>query len=317
MKHILAIVSLLIATAACSTAPPANKDVTANANKAGAEMKSTGAVSESDIIAKEKAAWDIIKKKDWDGYGKTLAADYLEVLDDGVHDRAASLASIKEFVLSDVTFADWKMLPINKDAVIITYSVTVQASFKGEKIPPGPYREASAYVNRNGEWVAIYYQETLARKAPPPPPSPSPAASQPKKETGQVTLTPVTGPDPVANEKSVWDTFRTRNYPGFASYLDKDFMEIEADAVYDKDGSVKAVTGFDVSKFELSDWKSVKFDDNAALVTYTIKGPGLQSEKEYHSTIWAKRERWLAIFHQGTPAATSAVATPKPEMKKM
>src|SRR4029450_37258 len=126
MKKILVLVSLLIAAAACSTTPSGNKDVTANANSAnankGTEMNSTAMVSESDIIAKEKAVWDAIKKKDWDGFGKTLASDYLQVLDAGVLDKAGALTQIRDFDLSDVTFADWKMLPIDKDAVIITYT---------------------------------------------------------------------------------------------------------------------------------------------------------------------------------------------------
>src|SRR5262245_19720275 len=313
MKNILALVSLLIAAAACSTAPPANKDVTANANKVASEMTST--VSESDIIAKEKAAWDTIKKKDWDGFGKTLASDYLEVLDDGVHDKAASVADIKDLDLADVTFADWKMLPINKNVVLITYNATVKGTFKGQAIPPGPYREASAYVNRNGDWVTIFYQETLART--PPPSSPTPTPGQAKKQAASPMASPApAGPDPVANEKLVWDMFRSGNYDGFASYLNKDFMEVEADAVFDKPAAVKAITGFDVSKLELSDWKSVKFDDYAVFVTYAITGPVLPSGKEYHSTIWANRDgKWQALFHQGTPAMKAD--TPKPEMKKM
>ena len=165
MKKTLVLVSLLIIATACSTTPPGNKDAASNANSAnankGAETKSTAMVSESDIIAKEKAAWDTIKKKDWDGFAKTLASDYLEVLDDGVHDKAGTLTAIKDFDLSDVTFADWKMLTIDKDAVIITYTATVKALFKGEAVPPGPFREASVYVNRGGEWQTAFYQETL------------------------------------------------------------------------------------------------------------------------------------------------------------
>src|SRR3954467_13600090 len=113
MKKIIVLVSLLLLAWACSTTPPGNNVAsnahTANANK-GVEPKSSGAVSEADIIAKEKAAWDAIKKKDWDGFGKTLDSDNIEVLDDGVHDKATSLASIKDFELADVTYADWKML---------------------------------------------------------------------------------------------------------------------------------------------------------------------------------------------------------------
>jgi hypothetical protein len=317
MKKILVLVSLLITAAACSTTPSGNKDVTTNANSAnankGAETKSGAMVSESDIIAKEKASWDAIKQKDWDGFGKTLASDYMEVLDDGVHDKAATLAGIKDFDLSDITFADWKMLPIDKDAVILTYTATVKAKFKGEAVPPGPFREAAAYVNRNGEWVSVFYQETLART---PQPAPSPAASQPAKPAASPAAKPgEPGPDVTANEKLVWEALKTRNADAFASYLTNDFMQIETDGVYDKAGSVEAVRMFDFSKSAVSDWKSVKFDGDASLVIYTVKTPGMKPDTEYHSTVWVNRSgKWQALFHQGTPAAMAAA---KPDMKKM
>src|SRR5204863_4721406 len=120
-------------------------------------------------------------------------------------------------------FSDWKMTTIDKDAVLLTYKATVKEKYKGADVPPGPYYEASAYVSRNGEWVAIYYQETLSQKMPPPPPkkessSPSSAPAKP----------PETGADPVANEKIVWDLFRAKNYDGFASLLAPEFVETEA-----------------------------------------------------------------------------------------
>src|SRR5437773_10960502 len=113
MKKILALVCFLVAVAACATQPPGNKDTMSNANKGG-EMKSTAAPSEADIEAKEKASWDDIKKKDWDAFGKILASDFIEVLDDGVHDKAASITGVKDLELSDVTYADWKMTTIDK-----------------------------------------------------------------------------------------------------------------------------------------------------------------------------------------------------------
>ena len=317
MKKILVLVSLFIGAAACSTAPSGNKDVTTNANSAnankGTEMKTAALVSESDIIAKEKASWDTILKKDWEGFGKTLASDYVEVLDDGVHDKAATLAGIKDFDLSDVTFADWKMLPIDKDAVILTYTATVKAKFKGEAVPPGPFREAAAYVNRNGEWVTVFYQETLART---PQPAPSPAASQPAKQAASPAKPGEPGPDVTANEKLVWEALKTKNMDAFASYVTNDFMHVETDGVYDKAGSVEELRLFDFSRSALSDWKSIKFDDDASLVIYTVKTPGMKPDTEYHSTIWVNRGgKWQALFHQGTPAALAAPA--KPDVKKI
>jgi hypothetical protein len=187
------------------------------------------------------------------------------------------------------------MMTIDKDAVIITYTANLKGSYKGKAVPPGPYRETSAYVNRNGEWVAIYYQETKTMTGPPPPmPKEAPKAASPSGTPGQ------TSSDAAANEKLVWDAFKARNFDAFGSYLADNFMEVEADGVYDKAGSIKAAQGFDLTKAELSNWKTIKFDDDASLVTYTVKLPGAGTE--YHSTIWVNRNgKWVGLFHQGTP----------------
>jgi len=290
-----------------------NKNMTSNANT-GKEMKSTAGPSEADIEAKEKASWDDIKKKDWDAFGKILTSDYLEALDDGIHDKAGTIEAVKNLELSDVTYSDWKMTTIDKDAVILTYTTNVKATYKGQPVPPGPYHEASAYVNRNGEWLSIYYQETLAKTIPPPP---SPMKSPPAKTAASPMAKPAeTGPDAVANEKLVWDALKAKNYDAFAFYLASDSVEIEADGVYDKAGSLKGVSMMDFSKAETSNWKVVKFDNDASVVLYEVRVPGMNPEKGYHSTIWVNRGgKWQALFHMGTPAATPATA--KPETKKM
>src|SRR5712691_11066196 len=161
MKKILVLLVFSLLAAACTMQPANNNGAMSNANSS---MPKSPMVSDAEIIAKEKAGWDAVKKKDWDAFGKTLASDYIEVLDDGVHDKAGTLTAIKNFDLTDVTFTDWKMLTIDKDAVIIIYSATVKATLKGQAVPPGPYREASVYVNRDGQWLNVYYQETLAAK---------------------------------------------------------------------------------------------------------------------------------------------------------
>jgi len=279
-------------------------------------MKSTAAPSEADLITKEKSAWDAFKRKDVDGFKKMLAPEYLEVIDTGLKDTAAAVASMKDIDITDVTFSDWKMTPIDKDAALLTYKVNVKGKYKGQDVPPGPYYEASAYVNRNGEWVAIYYQETESKKMV----STGPPSA--KKESSSPATTPAkppeTGAGPIANEKIVWDLFRAKNWDGFASLLVPEFMEVEPDGVYDKSGSIKSLQEMpmDMSAFELSDWKALPFDDDAKLVTYTVTMKAPKPEKDYHATIWVKRDgKWLGLYHQGTPAAAAAPA--KPEETKM
>src|ERR1051326_7114635 len=94
MKKILVLLSFSLALAACAAQPPENKGTMSNANNGG-EMKSTAGPSEADLTAKEKAGWDAIKKKDWDALGKMLASDFIDVEDDGVYDKAGSIADRK------------------------------------------------------------------------------------------------------------------------------------------------------------------------------------------------------------------------------
>jgi hypothetical protein len=305
MKKILALVAFLVVAAACTT-ETTNREMTANTNKPMVSTSPTS-MSDAEVTAREKATWEALKKKDFDAFGNMLASDYIEVEDDGVYDKAGIVAYLKDLTISDVTFSNWKVLPIDKDAELLTYNVNVKATFKGKDIPPGPYRAAAVWLNRGGKWLAIYYQETLEKAATPPAaPAGSPAAKKSASPAAKMAEA-TTGPDPIANEKMVWDAIRSKNADAFGAFLAPDSVEVEADGVYDKAGSMKGITMFDASKTVLSDWKAVKFDDDASLVTYMVMLPGSKPDHERHTTIWVNRGgKWLAIFHQGTPVAEAA-----------
>jgi hypothetical protein len=128
--------------------------------------------SEADIAAQEKAAWDTLKNKDYEAFGKMRASEYTEVTADGVHDKASVLASVRDVSITNVDFSDWKILQLDNDAAIVAYTVSRTGTYKGFPIPTGPFRAATAWVRRHGHWLAVFHQETAV--APPPP-----AASQP------------------------------------------------------------------------------------------------------------------------------------------
>ncbi len=299
MKKTLLLAAAVLTAIACA-APPTNREATSSNANSAAAAKPAAPLSESDAIAKEKQIWDAIQKKDYDGFGSMLTDNFIYVSSDAVYDKPGSINGIKGFEPSDVTFADWKFLPIDKDAGLITYTVTVKGKSKGQEITPQPTRASSAWVNRDGKWLAIYHQDTEVKKMPA-----APAANKVEKAAPSAAATPTatsTSSDVIANEKAVWAALKAKDYNGFASFLAPEAIEVEADAVYDKAGSVKGVEQFDASKSELSDFKALKFDDDAGLVTYTVKLPGSKPATEHHTTIWANRSgKWLALFHQGTP----------------
>jgi len=310
MKKILVLVSLLIVAAACA-APPTNQPVAdTNRNANVATDTSAAAITEADATAKEKAIWDTIKQKDYAAFEAMLADDQMEVASDGVHDKAASVAGVKDFEPSEVNFSEWKFLPIDKDGFLVAYTVAVKGKYKGKDFPPQTVHCSSAWMRRSGKWLAVYHQESPLKKSPPPPP---PAKAAPSPATAKAE-SPAPGPDPIANEKIVWDLFKSKNYDAFAALLAPEFLEVEPDGYYDKAGSVKGVSMFDASKSVLSDFKAANLDATSSLVTYVVKDSGSAPKGERHSTIWVNRGgKWMGLFHQG---GTAVEPPPPPSAAK-
>ena len=312
MKKSYAVLLLLVMAAAC-TAPPTNREATPTNSVATATPASI-ALSEADVIAKEKAIWDTIKNKDYEAFASMLADNQIEVLPDALHDKASSIAGVKEYEPTEVTFSDWKYLPIDKDAVVVIYHVNVKGKFQGKEFAPQSVRASSAWVNRNGKWLAAYHQETMATTTPSPAPAPT---SSPSRATPTPTSspTPVPAPaDPLSTEKALWELLKAKNYDAFAAFLAPEAIDVEPDGVYDKAGTLAGVRRVNFAGAQLSEFKSVPFDADVELVTYQVKMPG-PGPAERHSTIWAKRDgKWMAVFHQGTPISKGP-ATPTPSPK--
>ena len=316
MKRIILLASLLLAASGCATETqaPNNTPAPSSNSNAAATPKTAATISEADIIAREKQIWDALKNKDYDGFAAMLADDQLEVFSSAVNDKAQSVNDVKSLVLTDATLSDWKVVVIDKDAAVVTYTVSAKGTSGGKPLDPKPARASSAWVNRGGKWLAIYHQETEIAQAP------QAASSPPAKSTTTTTTTTTTkteaspapsgspasatGGDAIEREKQVWEMLKRKDYDGFASMLADDMLNVESDGVYDKAGTVNGLKQVDFASASLSELKMVKLDDDAALVVYLVKmtPQGSEPASERHSTIWANRGgKWLVVFHQGTP----------------
>jgi hypothetical protein len=305
MKKIILIFVAALIAAACA-APSTNQPVMAPANSNTAATKPAATITEADAMAKEKEIWATFEKKDYASFAAMLADDMINVAPEAVYNKVESVKSVSGFVPADVTFADWKFLPVDKDTGVIIYSVKFKGTVNGKPVPQQSVYSSTVWVNRAGKLLVAFHQDTEMPTTPPPP-----ANNKPKTAASPSTAPPpvATTADVVADEKNVWDALKAQHYDVFASYLAPEFMELEPGGITDKAGSVKGVQNFDLSKSMLSDWKTLKLSDSAALVTYLAKIPGAKPDMERHSTIWAnKNGKWMALFHQGTPVR--AMATP-------
>ncbi|HYX43187.1 MAG TPA: nuclear transport factor 2 family protein [Pyrinomonadaceae bacterium] len=310
MKRLVALAALCLLPL-CGCTQPAEAPANANATTANANAKTTASpatVSEAAITDQEKKIWDAIKGKDYDGFGNMLTDDFIFVAPDGIYDKAGTIKSIKDYNPTEVNLSNWKVLPIDKDAAVVVYQSTVKGTAGGKPIPDTPSRESSVWINRGGKWVAIFHQSTDVAPAPAAPPANANSAAKPANTNASPAASPASSSaeptDPLAKEKQIWEELKRKDYDAFASDLADNSIEVEPDGVYDKAGSVNGVKNFDVSKLTLADFKEVKIDDDATIVTYVVKG-GRTDER--HSTVWMKRgNKWVALFHQGSPAAPPA-----------
>lgn len=296
MKKLFVLISVLLVMAACTA--PAPEKATVNSNMA--EKPSAPAMTEADAIAKEKAIWDTLTKKDYDAFAAMLDSAQLEVTTEGaVQDKAASITMVKDFEPSEVTFSNWKFLSVDKDAFVVVYDASLKGKYKGKDFPPTTVHASSAWANRDGKWLAVYHQECDVMNMPPPPP----AKAKPTMSPATPAQTIATA-DPVANEKMIWDLLKAQQFDAFGAMLATDAIEVEPNGVWDKAGTIKSVHDFDFSKSTISDFKTLNIDSDAALVTYLVTNPTAKPAEERHTTIWAMRDgKWMAIFHHGTPFA--------------
>jgi hypothetical protein len=308
MKRIILLALFLLAASACSTnTTPSNTNTSApansNSNVAASTTPSPNAdATASGIIAQEKQIWDDIKTKNPDAFAAMLADDFLYVSNDGVYDKAGTVAGIKQIEATEITLSDWKTVMVDKDTGIVIYTANMKGTNGGKPMPAGSERCGSVWVNRGGKWVGVFHQDTMVEEPPPSntastKPSPSPSASPAAAHAAE----PVSD-DPIAREKQVWDAIKKKDYDRFASFLAEDQVEVFPWGVNDKAASVNGIKQANLSGSTLGDFKTLKINDNAVIVTYSIKGSGdISPSGERGSTLWVKRDgKWLALYHQGT-----------------
>src|SRR5688500_1675433 len=94
MKKLLVLISILLDVAPCAPQPSHRDSSPSTSTNSSAE--SSAPLTEPEAIAREKAIWDMLKKKDYDLFERMLTPDYIEVAADGVYDKAGIVAFLKD-----------------------------------------------------------------------------------------------------------------------------------------------------------------------------------------------------------------------------
>ena len=113
------------------------------------------------LITAEKNAWQNIKDKRWDDFKKIFSADFRGVYGSGINKLDQEMTEVKTVALKSYTLGDIDVVMIDKDAALLTYSVTIEATEAG-KDASGKMNAASVWKKEGNDWRCVFHTDTKA-----------------------------------------------------------------------------------------------------------------------------------------------------------
>ena len=112
----------------------------------------------------ERLMWQEIKAANWAEVEKRLAPTFVVQAPDGLRDRAAEMAFLRRLVVKDFALGEVEVRPNGND-MVVTYSITVDATLDGHPMPSGPWRAMSVWQQVGTTWTVIAHSYGLAGPA--------------------------------------------------------------------------------------------------------------------------------------------------------
>jgi hypothetical protein len=114
------------------------------------------------LIAAEKNAWQNIKDKKWDDFKKLFSSDYRGVYADGINKLDKEMSDVKNLDLKSYTLGDIDVVFIDKDAALLTYSVTMEGTQEGKEIS-GKSNDVTVWKKEGNDWRVVFHSDMSAK----------------------------------------------------------------------------------------------------------------------------------------------------------
>ena len=149
VRRFVAVLSLVAALAACTMWDKPKANTWSNAT--GAEQF-------------ERLMWQEIKAANWVEVDQRLAPTFVVTSPGGVRDRAAEMEFLRRLVVKDFALGEVEVRPNGND-MVVTYSLTLEATHDGQPLPAGPWRMMTVWQQAGTTWSAIAHSYALAQPA--------------------------------------------------------------------------------------------------------------------------------------------------------
>ena len=110
------------------------------------------------VTTAEKNAWQNIKDKKLDDFKKIFSADFKGVYSDGINGVDKEMAGVKGLELKSYDLGSIEVTMIDKDAALITYTVSVEGTQDGKDIS-GKMKAASVWKKEGNDWRCVFHTD--------------------------------------------------------------------------------------------------------------------------------------------------------------
>lgn len=154
--------AVLLAVISCSANPQGTGGAAAAVSPAVASPAGDNAAQQSVksiVLENERKVWEAFKARNANAVGALLADDVQVVSVDGRFDKAAFLKLVPQLSeISSYAITNPTVISPSKDVAILTYDSKYVT--KEPRLTNHSAFQTTVWVNRGGNWVAVFNQET-------------------------------------------------------------------------------------------------------------------------------------------------------------
>ncbi len=315
--------------------------IVSSQNTAIPEANATEFPPDSFFIAKEKEDWEAIKNRDKAAATRLLADDFVGLYDFGFFNKSEWVKQLDDhYTVDDYTIENAKVLHPSATTALLLYTSNCKGTGAWADFCSHTSRISDLFVERNGQWLGLFSQDTQATTSQPLSHDDLTGNSRVDLPTGKDTSQTVPGPSAattvvhldantkftpfeemiIGKEKEAIEAVEKNNLKDFASLIADDFLFIADDGFWGKREYLKSFEE-DVA------WKDCKMEDdrvsssgeNSAIISYKQTWTGRDHGKRFEIVIythghWEKRKgQWVVTLWQDTPAENGSTPADETE----
>jgi hypothetical protein len=113
-----------------------------------------------DIIRLEKKVWKTAQKREADAFKELVPSDAIMIFQSGIIPQPEYVATMRERTISRYELRNFRGFMPNPKTVILYYEALRLGDEAGKLFPMGTVIEATTWIKRGHQWVAVLNQET-------------------------------------------------------------------------------------------------------------------------------------------------------------